>query len=245
MIEIIPAIDLIDGKCQRLQQGDFEWKTVYPWEPRELALIFYKKGFRRLHLVDLEGAEKKRLVHTAVLRSITQATTLSVDYGGGVRQVADVREILEAGADYVTIGSLAVQKPALLKSWMEKFGGERFILAADIREGKLTTHAWKNQSDQDVDDLIESLLPYGLQQVLCTDISRDGMLQGIDRGFYVRLREKFPDLRIIASGGVSSLDDLKMLEQAGIDATVVGKAIFEGMLDLDELIGLTSGGDPS
>ena len=245
MIEIIPAIDLIDGKCQRLQQGDFQWKTVYPWEPRELAGIFYKKGFRRLHLVDLEGAEKKHLVHTGVLRSITQSTGLSVDYGGGVRGDSDIREILEAGADYVTIGSLAVQKPALLLSWMESFGADRFILAADIREGKLTTHAWKDASDQDVDDLIETLLPYGLSRVLCTDISRDGMLQGIDRGFYDRLRNRFPDLRIIASGGVTSIDDLKILEAVGIDATVVGKAIFEGMLDLDELIAFNSGGKAS
>jgi len=245
MIEIIPAIDLIDGKCQRLQQGDFGWKTVYPWDPLELAGIFYEKGFKRLHLVDLEGAEKKRLVHTRILRAITQDTGLSVDYGGGVRQEADIREILEAGARYVTIGSLAVQKPDLMKSWMKRFGGDRFILAADIRGGKLTTHAWKNSSDQDADELIQSFIPYGLQQVLCTDISRDGMMQGIDREFYESLRKRFPALSLIASGGVTSLEDLTMLEAAGIDATVVGKAIFEGMLDLDELIGFSSGKDLS
>jgi len=245
MIEIIPAIDLIDGKCQRLQQGNFEWKTVYPWQPLELARVFFDKGFRRLHLVDLEGAEKKRLMHTGVLRSITGATDLSVDYGGGIREKADIREVLDAGADYVTVGSLAVGKPDLLRSWMEEFGGDRFILAADIREGKLTTHAWKNSSDQDMDELVRSLLPHGLQQVLCTDISRDGMLQGIDRRFYERLRNRFPGIKIIASGGVSSLEDLQMLESVGIDATVVGKAIFEGMLDLDELIAFSSGNDES
>lgn len=239
MIEVIPAIDLIDGKCQRLQQGDFEWKTVYPWDPVELARVFYKKGFRRLHLVDLEGAEKKQLLHTGVLGAITRSTGLFVDYGGGIRQQEDVKEVFAAGADYVTIGSLAVQKPSLLKSWMEQFGGERFILAADIRDGKVTTHAWKHQSGLSVDDLVASLLPYGLQQVLCTDISRDGMLRGVDRSFYDRLRNRFPDIKLIASGGVSSLDDLKMLESAGINAAVVGKAIFEGLLDLDELITLT------
>ena len=239
MIEVIPAIDLIDGKCQRLQQGDFGSKTEYSWDPLELAMVFYQKGFRRLHLVDLEGAEKKELMHTGVLEAMTRSTGLSVDYGGGIRQQDDVKKVFASGADYVTIGSLAVEKSSLLKSWMEKFGGERFILAADIRDGKVTTHAWKNQTGLAVDELVASLLPYGLQQVLCTDISRDGMLRGIDSGFYDHLRNRFPDIKIIASGGVSSLNDLKMLATAGIDAAVVGKAIFEGLLDLDQLISFT------
>ncbi len=236
MIEVIPAIDLIDGKCQRLQQGNFEWKTVYPWDPLDMAHIFDRKGFRRLHLVDLEGAEKKQLVHTGVLRSVTGSTSLSVDYGGGVRSEDDVREILAAGAQFVTIGSLAVKQPEVLKGWMKKFGGDKFILAADVREGKVTTNAWKDASELDVEDLIDDFSAVGLQQVLCTDISRDGMLKGISRGFYDRLRERFPQVRIIASGGVSTLDDLKKLDQSGIDAAVVGKAIFERRLDLDELV---------
>jgi phosphoribosylformimino-5-aminoimidazole carboxamide ribotide isomerase len=235
MTEAIPAIDLIDGQCQRLKQGDFQSKKAYPWDPLELARMMDQKGFKHLHLVDLEGAREKKLIHTEQLRRITQNTGLAVDFGGGIRKEADVKMLLEAGARYVILGSLAVNNPELVKGWMKKYEADRFILAADIRNDKVTTDAWSMESKLTLDQLVESFMEAGLQHLLCTDISRDGMLQGVNVQNYARLKQTFPGIRIIASGGVTTMNDLVGLDEAGIDAVVIGKALFEGEIQLEEL----------
>ena len=241
MMEIIPAIDLIDGQCQRLKQGDFEESRSYSWDPVELASLLEQKGFSRLHLVDLQGAGENKLVHLDILKSVMRSTGLAVDYGGGIRTEQDVKQIVEAGAQYVTLGSLAVSNPALVSQWMRTFGNHRFILAADIRNGQVVTNAWRDESGIPVNELIESFVREGLGEVLCTDISRDGMLRGVNLEIYQRLRKAFPSLRIIASGGVTTLEDIRNLDRLGIDAAVVGKALFEGKLDMDALAAWNKG----
>ena len=241
MMEIIPAIDLIDGQCQRLRQGRFEDKKAYSWQPVELARTLENKGFRRLHLVDLQGAGDNKLVHIDILKSITRSTALAVDYGGGIRTKQDVEQILDAGAQYVTLGSLAVSNPALVSQWMRTFGNNRFILAADTRNDQVVTNAWRDESGMPVNELIESFVREGLGEVLCTDIRRDGMMQGVNLEVYERLRKTFPSIKIIASGGVTTLEDIRNLDQLGIDAAVVGKALFEGKLDLDTLAAWNKG----
>ncbi|MGM0531563.1 MAG: 1-(5-phosphoribosyl)-5-[(5-phosphoribosylamino)methylideneamino]imidazole-4-carboxamide isomerase [Bacteroidota bacterium] len=235
MIEIIPSIDLMQGKCVRLKQGQFDQQTEYPHDPVELARLYMDKGFRRLHIVDLEGAKKKKLMHLETLSKLRKETSLVIDYGGGIRSKDDVEEVLEAGADYVTIGSLAVREPAMVQGWMAETGAEKFIIAADVREDKVAVDAWTSGSDLKVDELIGWYLPVGLKEVLCTDISRDGMLEGVNAELYKRLKESFPEIKIIASGGVASLEDLKRLNQFGVDAAVIGKALYEGWLELDAL----------
>lgn len=235
MIQIIPAVDLIGGKCKRLKQGEFKEQTEYDWDPVELAKILEQKGFERLHLVDLEGAGANKLVHLDLLKQVTRSTGLRVDYGGGVRTLTDVQRILDGGAAYVTIGSIAVEKPEILRHWMHQYGDNRFILAADVRNNRVITHAWRKGTDVTLEQLVASFLGDGLTQVLCTDISRDGMLQGTNGAMYQKLKERFPDLQIIASGGVTSEQDILQLERSGVDAAVVGKALFEGYLNMDRL----------
>lgn len=235
MIEIIPSIDLIQGKCVRLKQGQFDQQTEYPHDPVELARLYMDKGFRRLHIVDLEGAKKKKLMHLETLGKLRKETNLVIDYGGGIRTRHDVEEVLKAGADYATIGSLAVREPSKVKSWMAETGAEKFIIAADLREDKVAVDAWTSGSNLKVDELIGWYLPVGLKEILCTDISRDGMLEGVNAELYKRLKEAFPGIGIIASGGVASLEDLRLLDQYKVDAAVIGKALYEGWLDLDEL----------
>ena len=235
MIEIIPSIDLIQGKCVRLKQGQFDQQTEYPHDPVELARLYMDKGFRRLHIVDLEGAKKKKLMHLETLGKLRKETNLVIDYGGGIRTRNDVEEVLKAGADYATIGSLAVREPSKIKSWMAETGAEKFIIAADLREDKVAVDAWTSGSNLKVDELIGWYLPVGLKEILCTDISRDGMLEGVNAELYKRLKEAFPGIGIIASGGVASLEDLRLLDRYKVDAAVIGKALYEGWLDLDEL----------
>jgi phosphoribosylformimino-5-aminoimidazole carboxamide ribotide isomerase len=235
MIEPIPSIDLIQGKCVRLKQGQFDQQTEYPHDPVELARLYMDKGFRRLHIVDLEGAKKKKLMHLETLGKLRKETNLVIDYGGGIRTRNDVEEVLKAGADYATIGSLAVREPSKIKSWMAETGAEKFIIAADLREDKVAVDAWTSGSNLKVDELIGWYLPVGLKEILCTDISRDGMLEGVNAELYKRLKEAFPGIGIIASGGVASLEDLRLLDRYKVDAAVIGKALYEGWLDLDEL----------
>ncbi|MBS3774329.1 MAG: 1-(5-phosphoribosyl)-5-[(5-phosphoribosylamino)methylideneamino]imidazole-4-carboxamide isomerase, partial [Bacteroidales bacterium] len=231
----IPSIDLMQGKCVRLKQGQFDQQTEYPHDPVELARLYMDKGFRRLHIVDLEGAKKKKLMHLETLGKLRKETNLVIDYGGGIRTRHDVEEVLKAGADYATIGSLAVREPSKVKSWMAETGAEKFIIAADLREDKVAVDAWTSGSNLKVDELIGWYLPVGLKEILCTDINRDGMLEGVNAELYKRLKEAFPGIGIIASGGVASLEDLRLLDQYKVDAAVIGKALYEGWLDLDEL----------
>ena len=234
-IELIPAIDIIDGQCVRLTKGDYDQKTVYG-QPLEMAREFERIGYKRLHVVDLDGAKSKHIVNDAVLRTITTETNLTVDFGGGIKTDEDIEKAFDAGAAMVTIGSIAVTQPALFMGWLEKYGADRIILGADVRSGKISINGWKEDSTEDLLPFLKKYIDAGVKNVLCTEISKDGTLQGPAIALYKEVMAAYPALHLIASGGVSSIDDIKALDQAGIPAVVFGKAIYEGRIDLEELI---------
>ena len=236
MIELIPAIDIINGQCVRLTKGDYQQKTVYSDSPAEVAKGFEQIGFQRLHVVDLDGAKSKHIVNDAVLRSITETTGLTVDFGGGIKTDDDIRKAFDAGAAMVTVGSIAVQQPELCFEWLEKYGPERIILGADVRHGKISINGWKEDSDEDLLPFLRKYIDAGIRNVLCTEISKDGTLAGPAIELYKSIMQEYPELHLIASGGVSSIDDIKALDAAGIPAVVFGKAIYEGRIDLQKLI---------
>ena len=236
MIELIPAIDIINGQCVRLTKGDYNQKTVYRDSPAEVAKEFEAIGFRRLHVVDLDGAKSKHIVNDAVLTAITTETNLAVDFGGGIKTDEDIEKAFAAGAAMVTVGSIAVTQPDLFMGWLEKYGPERMILGADVRHGKISINGWKEDSTEDLLPFLRKYIEAGVRNVLCTEISKDGTLSGPAVDLYSEVMNTYPDLHLIASGGVSSLDDIKTLDAAGIPAVVFGKAIYEGRINLRELI---------
>ena len=235
MIELIPAIDIIGGQCVRLTKGDYDQKTVYRDSPAEVAREFEQLGFKRLHVVDLDGAKSKHIVNSQVLRQITEETRLIVDFGGGIKTDDDIEKAFEAGASMVTVGSIAVTEPELFGKWLQKYGAERMILGADVRNGKISINGWKEDSSEDLLPFLQKYIDLGVRNVLCTEISKDGTLQGPAISLYKQVMEAYPTLHLIASGGVSSLDDIKQLNEAGIPAVVFGKAIYEGKINLKEL----------
>ncbi len=235
MIELIPAIDIINGQCVRLTKGDYDQKTVYSDSPAAMAAEFEKKGFRRLHVVDLDGAKSKHIVNDAVLRDITTRTSLEVDFGGGIKTDDDLEKAFASGAQMVTVGSIAVTQPELFISWLEKYGAERLILGADVRNGKISINGWKEDSEEDLLPFLRKYVDAGVRNVLCTEISKDGTLAGPATELYKQVMQEYPSLHLIASGGVSSIDDIQTLDRAGIPAVVFGKAIYEGRIDMDEL----------
>lgn len=234
-IELIPAIDLIDGKCVRLKKGDYAQKTVYNEDPVAQAKEFERLGFRRLHVVDLDGAKSKHVVNDHVLRAITEATNLIVDFGGGIKTEADIEKAFQAGAAMVTVGSIAVTQPELFLSWLDKYGADRLILGADVRNGKVSINGWKEDSEEDLLPFLKKYIAHGVKNVLCTEISKDGMLSGPAIDLYKRIMAEYPALHLIASGGVSSTEDIHQLEQEGIPAVVFGKAYYEGRIDIEKL----------
>ena len=234
-IELIPAIDVIGGECVRLTKGDYEQKTVYG-HPLDMALEFERLGFERLHVVDLDGAKSKHIVNEAVLKEITSQTNLVVDFGGGIKTDEDIEKAFAAGAAMVTIGSIAVTQPELFMGWLEKYGAEKMILGADVRHGKISINGWKEDSTEDLLPFLKKYIDAGVRNVLCTEISKDGTLAGPAIELYKQIMDAFPELHLIASGGVSSIDDIKALDAAGIPAVVFGKAIYEGRIDLRELM---------
>ena len=235
MIELIPAIDIIGGQCVRLTKGDYDQKTVYRDSPAEVAQEFEKTGFKRLHVVDLDGAKSKHIVNEQVLKAITTKTNLTVDFGGGIKTDEDIEKAFAAGASMVTIGSIAVTNPELFMGWLKKYGTERIILGADVRHGKISINGWKEDSSEDLLPFLKKYVDAGVKNVLCTEISKDGTLAGPAIGLYQQVMEAYPALHLIASGGVSSIDDIKALDQARIPAVVFGKAIYEGKINLEEL----------
>jgi phosphoribosylformimino-5-aminoimidazole carboxamide ribotide isomerase len=239
MIELIPAIDIIDGQCVRLTKGDYHQKTVYG-HPLEMALEFERIGYKRLHMVDLDGAKSKHIVNSQVLSRVTTETRLTVDFGGGIKTDEDIEKAFEAGASMVTVGSIAVTQPDLFLGWLEKYGADRMILGADVRNGKISINGWKEDSTEDLLPFLKKYIEAGVKTVLCTEISKDGTLAGPAIGLYQQVMEAYPDLHLIASGGVSSIDDIKALDKAGIPAVVFGKAIYEGRIDLNALIKMYS-----
>ena len=234
-MEIVPAIDIIDGKCVRLSKGDYNAQKTYSDNPLDVALRFQDAGIKRLHLVDLDGARSKHIVNYPVLEAITNHTDLTVDFGGGIKSTSDLETALGCGAAMVTVGSTAVTDPDLMQKWIEDFGQEHIILGADARDGKISVNGWKEDSVITLSDFIRDYMKKGITQVLCTDINRDGMLQGPAVELYRSLLREFPGIKLIASGGVSSVQDLMDLKEAGLPAAIVGKAYYEGHITLDQL----------
>ena len=244
MIELIPAIDIINGQCVRLTKGDYDQKTVYRDSPAEVAKEFEQIGFKRLHVVDLDGAKSKHIVNSSVLRRITTETQLTVDFGGGIKTNEDIEKAFTAGASMVTIGSVAVTNPELFMGWIEKYGAERIILGADVRYGKISINGWKENSAEDLLPFLRKYIDAGVRNVLCTEISKDGTLSGPAISLYKEMMEAYPKLHLIASGGVSSIDDIKALlpyEKSGIEGVIVGKSIYTGTLNLAEAIRVAAG----
>lgn len=235
MIELIPAIDLIDGKCVRLTKGDYDQKTIYNEDPVSQALEFERLGFKRLHIVDLDGAKSKHIVNDAVLREITQTTSLTVDFGGGIKTEEDIEKAFQAGAHMVTIGSVAVTEPEMFLGWLDKYGTERIILGADVRNGMVSINGWKEDSAEELQPFLEKYVNAGVRNVLCTEISKDGTLAGPATDLYRKVMAHYPNLHLIASGGVSCNADIRQLEENGIPAVVFGKAYYEGKIDIAEL----------
>ena len=233
-IELIPAIDIINGQCVRLTKGDYDQKTVYG-KPLDMALEFERIGYKRLHVVDLDGAKSKHIVNDAVLREITSSTNLVVDFGGGIKTDEDIEKVFAAGASMVTIGSIAVTNPDLFLGWLEQYGTDRMILGADVRHGKISINGWKEDSAEDLLPFLKKYVDAGVRNVLCTEISKDGTLTGPAIELYQEIMDAYPQLHLIASGGVSSLNDIIALNAAGIPAVVFGKAIYEGKINLKEL----------
>ena len=235
MIELIPAIDIIDGKCVRLSQGDYDTKKIYNENPLEVAKEFEANGIRRLHVVDLDGAKSSHIVNYKVLDQLAGHTSLTIDFGGGIKTDEDLTIALEYVAQMVTLGSIAVKNPDLFKSWLHKFGAEKIILGADVKDNRISVNGWKEESQQELLPFLDGYTQEGIRKVLCTDISRDGMLQGPSIDLYKQIMAQFPDMHLIASGGVSGLDDIIRLDEAGIPAVVFGKALYEGRITLKDL----------
>ena len=235
MIELIPAIDIIDGQCVRLTQGEYDRKTVYGEDPTVVARRFEELGFKRLHIVDLDGAKSKHIVNSAVLRRITTETHLTVDFGGGIKTDEDIETAFESGAAMVTVGSIAVTEPERFLQWLRRYGPDRIVLGADVRQGRISINGWKENSSEELIPFLDNYIRQGVKNVLCTEISRDGTLAGPATELYKRVLEAFPQLYLIASGGVASTEDIFELEAAGLPAVVFGKAFYEGRIDVSRL----------
>lgn len=235
MIEIIPAIDLIDGKCVRLSQGDYNAKKVYNEDPLEVAKMFENAGIKRLHLVDLDGAKAKRIVNQAVLEKIATNTSLIIDFGGGIQSDSDLEIAFNSGASMITGGSIAIKNSELFNGWLNKYGSDKIILGADCKDHKIAVSGWQESTSVDIIPFIAEYKKEGVTKVVCTDISKDGMLQGPSIELYKEILNIFPDLDLIASGGVGCFQDIVDLEKAGLPAVILGKAIYENKVTLKEL----------
>ncbi|MEP6924911.1 MAG: 1-(5-phosphoribosyl)-5-[(5-phosphoribosylamino)methylideneamino]imidazole-4-carboxamide isomerase [Pyrinomonadaceae bacterium] len=235
MIEIIPAIDLIEGRAVRLRQGDFARKTVYSEKPFELAQQFEDVGLQRLHIVDLDGARTGKISNLAVLELIAANTNLTIDFGGGVKTRDDAVSVFNAGAKILTIGSVAVKEPELFESWLAEFGDDRILLGADVKNGKIFINGWQTTTDVELVLFLRGWLEKGVRQVFCTDISRDGLLEGAASALYQEIHTELPEIYLIASGGIASIDDLDELEKSGCRAAIIGKAIYENKISLSEI----------
>lgn len=234
-MQIIPAIDIIDGKCVRLTEGDYAQKTIYNEDPLEVAKAFEAAGIQRLHLVDLDGAKAGAVKNWKVLESIALNTKLVIDFGGGIKTNDDVALVFERGATLATIGSMAVANPTLFLSWVDVYGAERFFLGADVKDNCIAVNGWMQTSNIAIDSFISDYLAQGISNIFCTDVSKDGRLEGPSTALYQSLIQLFPNLNLVASGGVSSLQDLETLKAIGCAGAIVGKAIYENRISLESL----------
>lgn len=234
-MQVIPAIDLIDGKCVRLTQGDYAQKKIYKDDPAEVAKEFEGAGLRRLHLVDLDGAKAGKVVNLKTLNKIASAVKMEIDFGGGIKSEEDLQNVFSSGAAMAAIGSVAVKSPEKFSGWIEKFGADKFFLGADVKEGMITVSGWLEMTEVSVFDFISENIHRGIKNIFCTDVSKDGMLQGPSTELYKSMLKKFPGINLVASGGVSCLADLHELKNAGLNGAIIGKAIYEGRITLKEL----------
>lgn len=234
-IEIIPAIDIIEGQCVRLTKGDYATRKIYDSDPLEVAKRFEGVGIRYLHLVDLDGAKAQHIVNAKVLERIASKTDLIIDFGGGLKSDEDVRVAFESGAAMVTGGSVAVKQPAIFDAWLSRYGAERIILGADAMDGKIAVSGWQESTELDLLDFVRAYLNKGVRRVICTDISKDGMLEGASNALYRSMIEQLPPFELVASGGVSAMQDIFDLEDTGVAAAITGKAIYEGRIRLEEI----------
>lgn len=235
MIKIIPSIDLVDGKCVRLTQGNFDEKKIYDSDPVAVAKRFAEAGIERLHLVDLDGAKAGKVINHQILERITAETKLKIDFGGGVKSDDDIQKVFDCGANQVTAGTIAVQNPKLVLSWIQKFGKDKIILGADVLNGIVRINGWVNPSEIKLFDFITNYQWHGIRYVLCTDIEKDGMMKGSSVDLYKSIIKQFPEMRVIASGGVSSIEEIKQLNKIGCYGVVIGKAIYENLISLEDL----------
>ncbi|KAA6337254.1 1-(5-phosphoribosyl)-5-[(5-phosphoribosylamino)methylideneamino] imidazole-4-carboxamide isomerase [termite gut metagenome] len=236
MIELIPAIDIIGGKCVRLSQGNYKSKKVYNETPVEVAKEFEDHGIRRLHLVDLDGAASNHIVNYRILEQIASRTSLIIDFGGGIKTDEDIKTAFDSGAQMITGGSIAVKDPAVFQKWLIRYGNDKIILGADVKERKIAVNGWKDETAIELFPFLNDYIDKGVKKVICTDIGCDGMLQGTATNLYKEIMEQHPNLYLIASGGVGSIEDIQALDEAGIPAVIFGKALYEGRIQLDELI---------
>ncbi len=235
MITIIPAIDIIGGKCVRLTKGDYSTKKIYNNDPLEVAKMFEDHGVKRLHIVDLDGAKAKRIINADVIKEVASKTNLIIDFGGGVQSEEDLQLILDCGAKMVTAGSIAAREPETVMKWIGKFGAERIILGADFKEGRIAVSGWQETADYTLTEFIRSYYEKGQRQVICTDVSRDGMLEGPAQDTYKDLIREFPEIDLIASGGVSKIADVFSLNKLNLAGVIIGKAIYENRITMKEL----------
>lgn len=237
---IIPAIDIINGKCVRLTMGDYAQQKIYNDNPVEVAKEFADAGIKRLHVVDLDGAKAGKICNLAVLEDIAAATTLKIDFGGGVKSIKDVENVFNAGAAMVTIGSLAVKQPQLLEEWLMEFGADRFFIGADVLDKKIKISGWLEDTGVDIFEFIGKMISLGAVNIFCTDISKDGVLQGPSVELYKKIMEEHPEIQLVASGGVSNIDDVKELKAIGCAGAIIGKAIYEGNININELASINA-----
>ncbi|MBK8788476.1 MAG: 1-(5-phosphoribosyl)-5-[(5-phosphoribosylamino)methylideneamino]imidazole-4-carboxamide isomerase [Chitinophagaceae bacterium] len=233
---IIPAIDIINGKCVRLTKGDYAQQKIYNENPVEVAKQFAGAGFERLHIVDLDGARAGKICNMSVLESIASATDLVIDFGGGIKQINDVEAILSAGASMVTIGSLAVKDPETLEEWLMEFGADHFFIGADVLNENVKISGWLEDGGVNIFDFVGKLIGLGATNIFCTDISKDGMMQGASIDLYKKIIAAHPEINLTASGGVGNMDDVKQLKEIGCSGVIIGKAIYENLVTLEQLI---------
>jgi phosphoribosylformimino-5-aminoimidazole carboxamide ribotide isomerase len=237
---IIPAIDIINGKCVRLTKGDYAQQKIYNENPVEVAKEFEEAGIKRLHIVDLDGAKAGKIINLKVLENIAAATNLIIDFGGGVKNITDVSNIFNAGAAMVTIGSLAVKHPEVLEEWLMEFGEDKFLIGADVLNEKIKISGWLEDGGINIFDFIGKMIALGTNNIFCTDISKDGVMQGPSIELYKKIMQQHPEIRLIASGGVSNIKDVKELKAIGCSGAIIGKAIYEGLVSLQDLMALNS-----
>jgi phosphoribosylformimino-5-aminoimidazole carboxamide ribotide isomerase len=235
MIQIIPAIDILEGKCVRLEQGDYSMMKVYDADPLEVAINFQDNGITRLHMVDLDGARSSHVINWGVLERLSSRTALKIDFGGGIKTDADLHIVFESGAAMATIGSIAIRDRELFKSWMFAYGPEKIILGADVKDRRIAISGWQEVTDMEIVPFLNGYKKFGVKQVLCTDVSKDGMLMGTSLDLYKMIREQVPSFHLLASGGITSVADLEELDALGVFGAVIGKALYEGRISLKDL----------